>query len=324
MVHAEAAGRTGYENPRAEAAPAAPRADGPYHISGDGEQGLSLAGICPFRHNYDSHPLMQLERLGKLAEALMETKQCRFILPGTTDASRFDHQPESADGRSVREAFARMEEPGSWVALYNVQTDPEYGKFLWDVMASAGKLVEKQENVYDVRGFIFISAPPSVTPFHIDRENNFWMQIRGRKTISVWDRMDRSVVSARDVEEFIHCGALENVKLTDESRKRANEFNCGPGDGVYFPSTSPHMTRTETSWVKPGDGVVISIGIVFYTDVTRRNAYVHGANAVLRRLGFKPPVAAMSAWRDRLKYPLGRAVVFLRQKIQGYTPPPGF
>lgn len=303
------------------AAAAAPE---PYWVTVDADADFSMRRLCPIRHNYHQHPLMQLDRLEQLARSLMTTEQCRFIVPGSTDASKFDHKSKPADGRSVEEVFRRMHEPGSWVALYNVQTDPIYSRFLREALESAGRVVQDQETPYDVRGFIFISAPPSVTPFHIDRENNFWLQIRGRKTLSVWDHRDRQTVAACDVENFISSGSLKNVRLTDEARGRAFNFDCGPGDGVYFPSTSPHMTHTETSWVTPDDGVVISIGVVFYSNVTRRNAYVHAFNHVLRRFGMDPRVPGSSEWVDRVKYPFGRVVVALRRLLRGYKPPPGF
>ena len=171
---------------------------------------------------------------------------------------------------------------------------------------------------------MFISAPPSVTPFHIDRENNFWLQIRGRKTINVWEPSDRQTVSARDVEEFIVNRTLAGVQLREEALNRSHEFDTGPGDGVYFPSTSPHTTRCDASWVRPGDGVSISIGIVFYTSVTRRYANVHAMNRVLRRLGMEPQSPGTSAWLDTMKYPLGRIAVSFSRFLRGYSPPAGF
>ena len=39
------------------------------------------------------------------------------------------------------------------------------------------------------QGFIFISSPGSVTPFHIDPENNFLLQIRGSKKSGCLVRM---------------------------------------------------------------------------------------------------------------------------------------
>jgi hypothetical protein len=44
---------------------------------------------------------------------------------------------------------------------------------------------------------------------------------------------------------------------------RGRPFDAGPGDSVYFPATNPHMTSTVRGWEVPGDGVSISIGVVF-------------------------------------------------------------
>lgn len=267
---------------------------------------------------------MQLDRLQLLARSLLATRQCRFIVPGSTDASVFDHKSEPADGRSLDDVFQRINEPGSWVALYNVQTDPEYGRFVREVVRTVGMTLPEVDAPLDTCGFIFISAPPSVTPFHIDREQNLWLQIRGRKTLSVWDHNDRETVAAADVEDFISSGTLQNVRLTEAARGRARNFDCGPGDGVYFPSTSPHLTNTNTSWVTPDDGVVISIGAVFYSRFTCRTAYAHAFNHVLRRFGMRPRLAGNSDWVDRIKFPFGRAMVALRRRFRDYTPPMSF
>jgi hypothetical protein len=294
-----------------------------YRIDVDDPGSFSTRRLVRIRHNYHQHPLLQLSRLGVLAKSLIATKQCRFIKPGITASSSFQHEDASPDGRTIDEVFRRIEEKDSWVALYNIQTDPVYKRFLWDVMKSAGHLVDHQEKVFDVRGFVFISAPPSVTPFHIDRENNFWMNIRGRKTISLWDHEDRDVVRARDVENFIVSRSLGEVKLKDNMLAKSHNFDCGPGDGVYFPSTTPHMTRSDTSWVRPGDGVAVSIGIDFYTDRTRRDAHVYTVNRILRKLGLNPRAPHESEWIDRLKYTIGQPFVAM-QRLRGYKPPPGF
>lgn len=303
-------------------APSSP-AGGPYRIEALDPANFTLRRFGRFRHNYDRHPLLQIDRLAQLAQDVMPLGKCRFIAPDMTDASPFYHTATPSDGKTVEEVFRRIEEPGSWIAMYNVEVDATYQAFLWDVLASAGELVTREETPYAVRGFIFISAPPSVTPFHIDRENNFWMNIRGRKVIGVWDRDDRSIVSQPDVEDFMIYRALDNVQLTDAVRAKVHEFDCGPGDGVYFPSTTPHMTRSDRSWTQPGEGVSISIGIDFYTDVTRRNANVHACNYVMRKFGLSPRYPEQSSLVDRLKYPVGRAFSTVN-RLRGYEMPPGF
>lgn len=95
------------------------------------DAGFSLRRLGPIRHNYHRHPLMQLDRLEQLARSLMATDQCRFIVPGSTDPSKFEHKSRPADGRSVEEVFRRIDETGSWIALYNVQTDTDWCRSAW-------------------------------------------------------------------------------------------------------------------------------------------------------------------------------------------------
>ena len=141
--------------------------------------------------------------------------------------------------------------------------------------------------------------------------------------MNVWDHKDRHVVPGADVDRFIVSGNLDNVRLRDGYTERSREFNVGPGDGVYFPSTSPHMTRTTTEWVKPGDGVSISVGVVFYTPHTYREANIHAANVLLRKFGVKPKGPGSNALVDSLKFGTGRTHVWIRKKFRGYKPTVG-
>ncbi len=301
-------------------APAAER----FGVSVEDPARFSTHRMQPTRHNFHRHPLLQQPELARLAKELMPTRQCRFIVPGSSQTSKFDHTEASPDGRAIEEVFSRIEETGSWVALYNIESIPRYQALLAEIIDSVRPVVEREQpGIFNVGGFIFISAPPSVTPFHIDRENNFWLQIAGRKVMSVFDANDRELVPGKDVDDFIAHGLLDRVRLPDSMKNRANEFDVGPGDGVYFPSTSPHMTRTTTDWTRPGDGVSVSIGVVFYSETTRRHARVHQFNRWLRRLGVEPAMPGQSAWRDALKAPLGKALTGLRVRLGQYHPPPG-
>jgi len=304
-----------------------PDAGASHRVWVDGPEAFDASRIRAIRHDFHRHPLMQLPRLADLAKALMPSGQCRFITPGATQASEFMHEGHSPDGRGIDDVFRRIEEPGAWVALYNVETDLRYRAFLDEVMAAAEPLLGRQQPCrFNLGGFIFISAPPSVTPFHIDRENNFWLQMHGCKTMNVWDHRDRSVVAAADVEEFVLFGSLERVRLQDGFEARSHRFDTSPGTGVYFPSTSPHMTRSDAGWARPGDGVSVSIGVVFYSDVTRRHARVHQANQVIRkRFGIEPLAPGVSGWRDALKAPFGHVMGRLRKRWHkaGKPPPPG-
>lgn len=281
---------------------------------------FSTHRVQAIRHDFDRHPMLQLAQLAELAKVLSTTGQCRFISKGITQDAAFEHQSADPSGRALDEVFRRIEEPGSWIALYNVETHPPYRQLLEEITATVRPLVDREEpGMFNVGGFIFISAPPSVTPFHIDRENNFWLQIRGRKVMSVWDPTDTVAVSDVDREQFIVNASLDNVRLKEGVRARAHEFDVGPGDGVYFPSTSPHMTRCETDWVRPGDGVSISIGVVFYTDVTQQMARLHVLNHLLRRVGLTPSAPGSRPGLDALKTPLANGLVWLKKTLRGYV-----
>ncbi len=285
---------------------------------------FSAEAISPITHNFHLHPLMQLDKLKQLADFLMERNQCRFVAPDIKQDSAFTHHDKAPDGSSLAEVFERIHEPRSWVALYNVEAEPEYQAFLDEVVDSIRPLIEPtQHGIFNIGGFIFISAPPSVTPFHIDRENNCWLQIKGQKRITVFDHEDEQVVPRQSVEQFIVNRNLDRVRLTEANAELGQEFNVGPGQGVYFPATTPHMTRTTDDWVQQSDGISISIGVVFYTEHTRRQAQIHQCNAVLRRLGLDPSPPGSSPLLDATKRHLGHSLAVVKKRFRGYNPPPG-
>jgi len=294
---------------------AAASSGAPFKIDVDETSRFSTSNIGRLRHNFHQHPLLQMPALKQLALELDPLRQCRFVRPGLTQASGFAHSHQHPDGWSIEEVFRRIDEPGSWVALYNVEAIPRYRALLTEILDSVRTQVEREQpDIFLETGFIFISAPPSVTPFHIDRENNFWLQLQGRKTMNVWPHTDRTVVPAAAVEDYIVAHSLKEVRFKEEFRSHSEEFEVGPGDGIYFPSTSPHMTRSERDWVVPGDGVSVSFGVNFYTSTTRHTAQVHQFNRVLRKgLNMSPAAPGQRPAVDALKAPLGRLVGIARK-----------
>jgi hypothetical protein len=300
---------------------ATPGNAGTYHLWVDDPAAFSTHRITPLRHNFHEHPLFQVDELIKLGKELAPLEQCRFMRPGLTQASVIAHDSRHPDGRSIDEFFERLEEPGSSVALYNIEVIPRYQALLHAVVGVMQDSVEaEQPDVFRVNGFVFISAPPSVTPFHIDRENNFWLQLHGHKIMNVWDHRDRRIVPAEAVEDFIVTHSLRKVRYRDELRAFSQEFHARPGDGVYFPSTSPHMTRSDPEWTAPGDRVSISIGVTFYTSVTRKVARVHQVNRVMRRCGLAPRYPGESPRADAFKATVGGLVGSARAKLIALDP----
>lgn len=310
-----------------------------YRVWTDDPGGFSTQRITPMHHNFHEHPLFQVPELVKLGMDLSKLDQCRFMDPKRTVASRLAHDSRPPDGRSIEEFFQRMEEPGSSVAFYNIEVIPRYQALLMLVVNSMRSLVEREQpDIFRVNGFVFFAAPPSVTPFHIDRENNFWLQLHGHKILDVWDHRDRSIVPAEAVEDFIVTQSLGKVHFNEAFLSRGLEFDAQPGDAVYFPSTSPHMTRSEVGRAAPGDRLSISIGVTFYTAATREVARIHQVNRLMRKCGLSPSYPRESPTADAVKSAVGGLVGAGRARLGAararficmtsarrfkHTPPPG-
>jgi len=81
-------------------------------------------------------------------------------------------------------------------------------------------------------GFIFLSAPGSVTPSHTDPEHNLLLQIRGTKDMSLGEFPD-------EVTRQIVLESTRHRNIEWEPR-RPQTFALEPGDGVYVPVHAPH------------------------------------------------------------------------------------
>jgi len=203
------------------------------------------------------------------------------------------------NGLSPEETIRRIAECRSWLVLKHVEHDPAYRLLLdyclADVKAASARLTA---GMRDPHAFIFVSSPGAVTPYHMDPEENFLLQIRGTKTLSVFDRADRLVVSEPDLERFL-TGAHRNLGWRDEFQGRARTFELRPGLALHVPFASPH-------WVKNGSEVSISFSITFNTRATIRTLHAHRLNARLRHWGVAPVPVGRSALRDGVKQLVSR------------------
>src|SRR6202008_4401063 len=89
-----------------------------YRVVPDDGTAFSPNRVSTLHHNFHEHPMLQLPQLAELAQELMLDSKCRFLAPGATVASAFTHSPRSPLKRDLDEVFRRIEEPGSWIALY--------------------------------------------------------------------------------------------------------------------------------------------------------------------------------------------------------------
>jgi hypothetical protein len=289
-------------------------------------QPFDPARMTPIRHALCSHPLLQLSRLRQLAESFAGSDHLSFVLPNRKKNSAFYTLTESEAKKDIRHTFDQLESPGTWVGIYFAEADPDYRELITSALDSMKPMIEARDpGMYGYSLFFFIAAPPTVTPFHIDRENNFNIQILGRKRLRIWPADDRQAVPDEAIEEFFVNGSLNKLRLREELESRAVDLEISPGEGVYFPTPAGHFVTTDdTGWAKPGDGVSVSMALTYFTAATRRRAHAHLLNQFMRqRYAAHPKAPGISPWVDAVKDPPARALLRYRQLRQNKPIPRG-
>lgn len=259
--------------------------------------------IAALTHRLGGHPLLQLDALVELGQRLEARHLVRTHSDAATAGSSFADAPQlHPNRRSAAETLSAIADAHAWMSLLNVQADPLYRTLVDEVLDAVRPLVEPRDPGMCFRaGWIFVSSPGAVTPFHIDHEHNFILQVAGRKRLYTWDPMDRGVVSERAQELFHERHSRELVTWDEAFRARARVFELEPGQGGYMPSTSAHM-------VENGDQPSITVSFTYYTDATRRRELLYRGNARMRAMGLSPSPVGRSPARDQAKTLLLQAV----------------
>jgi hypothetical protein len=272
----------------------------PTHLSFNNSEMASQFDVRPFQiaHTLTNHPLLELPRLIELSAALPSdsVEYNAGDLPVGQDPTS---TPRT--GLSIEETLRRIEECKSWMVLKDVEQDASYRRLLDECLDQVQPAIEAVcPGMAGRRAFIFVSSPGAVTPYHVDFEYNFLLQIRGGKYMTVFDGHDRAVLSELERERAVS-GAPRNLKYRDELDSKGKTFHLKPGVGVHVPLSSPH-------WVKVADEVSISFSITFHSQVSDRRIGAHKTNALLRRFGMSPAQVGRSEAMDSLKYNAHRVI----------------
>jgi hypothetical protein len=241
-----------------------------------------LRGYYPERpgklaHGLAGHALLTLEALVELGKRL--PRDCVEYNPGDLP---YGVEPDAVgdNGLSVEETIRSIEQCGSWMVLKHVDRDPSYKALLEEALGELAGVVEpvSGEMVTKV-GYIFVSSPDAVTPFHLDPEHNVLLQIRGTKTMMIVPG-DESVVPPEKHESY-HLGGHRNVPWSGDYEARGHRFELAPGDAVHVPLMWPH-------WVRNGPEPSISFSITWKSHWIYQEADARGMNHLLRKLGVSP------------------------------------
>lgn len=262
------------------------------HLESDRELFDAHFDRRPFklRHHLSDHPLLQLPRLVQLAlarngEALYfrgnhPINQVDDAAEGAAPKRTFIERKLARPALSAAETLAQIESCRAWLQLRDVGTDPEYAALLAEIIRELQPHAERVAPGLTVpRADIFVSSPGSTTPFHLDEEHNFLLQIRGSKRLSIADGFDPKAVAPGALRDYFR-GDGELVRYSAQLEEHSTHVELGPGEAVHIPPCHPH-------WVQNGSAVSISLGVLWFSDVTARRRYLYRQNDWLRRAGLR-------------------------------------
>ena len=261
-----------------------------------------------FSHHLSGHPLFQLPRLIELARNTAATRaDDLYYDAGVQDIrQRWGTAPARFP---VDETIDRIENAGAWIVLKRADTDPSYAAILHrcmsDILEVSGPELERKMRRKEV--IVFITSPNRLTTYHIDSENNFLLQLSGKKEISLFKPEDREVTPEEEVERFYSVDT-NAAAYKPHLQHRAEVLMMTPGTGVHIPLNAPH-------WLKNGENISISVSINYHSYDSERAA-VYRTNHYLRRLGLKPTPPFRSPILDQLKRPVGVALGRLHDRFR--------
>lgn len=242
------------------------------------------------KHELADHPLFTLPALVDLA-AKMPRDKLEYNGGDLQPGQSFETIPRL--DMSAGEVIDRIENHNAWMVIKRVDEIPQYRavleKFLLDMFAAAGR---HDQQYSQLEGFVFVSSAKATTPFHIDAEENILTQIRGSKSVHIFDNEDRSLISEEHME--ISPSRHRYQSYQERYEQRARVFHLQPGDGVHIPYIHPH-------WVRTHDEYSVSMAMTWKTPEVERLNKIRLMNGTLRHYGWPQNPPGISPLADSLK-----------------------
>jgi hypothetical protein len=206
----------------------------------------------------------------------------------------------------IDQAFENFEESSIRLKISAVHEYDGYRELLEDCTRKLSEVTGVDFARHYGRGIVtfFISSPGETTPYHIDEEDNFLLQIHGLKQVYIFDGNDRKIVSHKDLEEFWF-GRCYIDQVPGSSFKT---FDIAPQQGVFNPPFFPHIVKTG-----PSPCISLSLG---FPRLRFKEAEVHRMNAYMRKYGWNPSPPGAKPTIDYLKSEAVRRAISLKRMIK--------
>jgi hypothetical protein len=208
-----------------------------------------------FTHSLSNEPLLALKELLSIAK----------ILPPEMIECVSPHK----NLQSIIKLIENIETSSSWLIFRNLEQLPKY-KSLMELVIN--KLIEKNlvntNDFHNPMCFAFISSPLVKTPFHIDPEHNFLLQIRGTKIVKINDHGKNPIITEREISDFYKDEIGYSLRYNLNYEKSLDSVDLNPSTGVYIPVTYPHL-------VFNGNNISISFSVTFRTAMSEEHRLRH-------------------------------------------------
>lgn len=248
-------------------------------------------------HALDRHMLLDRDALAHLGEELPATsvEYNRGDVPIGVDGK------PPANGLLIGETIRRIDEVRSWAVLKNIEQVPAYRDLVTGLLeelrapiaAATGAMLKPQ-------GYIFVSSPDAVTPYHFDPEHNILLQIEGRKAMTQFPA-GHARFAPDLAHEAYHTGGGRELRWQEGFIEDGREFVLEPGEALYVPVMAPHFVRN-------GGAPSISLSITWRSEWSFAEADARAFNKLLRRFGVTPRAPGRWPARNRAKALAWRAL----------------
>ena len=188
-------------------------------------------------HAMQSHDLLTLDALAKLGTALPDTSV--EYNPGDLPVGI---KPEDVPGNvlGISDTIRTIDQSASWAVLKNIEQMPEYEALLLSLLAGIRPILEaKTGQMLKPQGFIFVSSPGAVTPYHFDPEHNILLQLRGEKWMTTFPAGDARF-AADEIHEGHHLGGPRNLVWQGDFEAEGTRHHLTPGKAIFVPVMAPH------------------------------------------------------------------------------------
>ena len=247
--------------------------------------------VHTLHHCLRDHPLLNLEALATLADALpaASVEYNKADLPLGLNGNK-----ASANGLGVGETIRRIAETGSWAAIKNIEQVPAYRDLLLALLEELRPTIEPRTGaMLRPQGFVFVTSPGGITPYHFDPEHNILLQLMGSKMMTIFPQ-GNALFAPDTTHEAYHTGGGRELFWRDDMAPAGTAWPLTPGDAIYVPVMAPHHVRN-------GPEPSVSLSITWRSEWSFAEADARAFNGVLRRFGLSPRAPARWPGRNRAK-----------------------